>query len=752
MNKEKEKLKRYFPLHLKLLGIILLFLIFLTMTFSISAYVTAKNHLMDELELKKNILYVQIIEPYKKKSNSDFINYINTEHFIKLLEFIDVMSFLILDSNDKVFYSNYPEDISAKIINDVTDENKKRYLKEKGYDANLTSALYQQQQSYDYQIYISENHEYKGTFYASLSLEKFHKSMAKVLLSTIIIFLIVLFISIIIFLYASKAITKPIRLLKNAAEKVANGDFNNAVDFTSDDEIGLLASSFNDMTAKLKEFHVMRVDQIKRLNEELTQKNTELEGSYEETEATNEELETTNEELIATNEELEIANRDLFAMAQDLKKSKEELEGNMIVVNSANEELRVLNKMKTSFLGMASHELKTPLVMIKGYAELILDTKSESMEGSIKEMVSHILKGADTLNSIIHDMLDITKIEAKELKLHIVPVELKLILDTIALEMKEVANKRKQVLSVGDFPKVNILADAPQVHRVLIHLVSNAIKFTPDHGKITVSADIVKDNVLTSIYKEDSDLDFIDITIEDTGIGIDKAEQNRIFDVFYEVGDIDHHRTSKSAYLGKGSGLGLTICKGIVEAHRGRIWVESEEVNLKTFPGSKFHVVLPLKSKKVKALEEKPILKKEAKIKVEKPIDEKQKELPKKKPKVLLIEDEQDIIMLTTLILKDKYTLEICDNGADGIKKAFEFKPNVILLDIYMKGLNGYEVCTILKANEKTKNIPIAMFTAGTQKYEMERGYKAGVDDYITKPFNPKDLTERIDKLVSGKE
>ncbi|MFC1855176.1 response regulator [Thermodesulfobacteriota bacterium] len=749
---DNNKVTYFFPLHLKLLGVILLFLVILTIFFSVGTYLSRKSHLNSELKAKRGILEALIVKQYESKSQAEFLEYIKTEPFIHAKEAIHLISFLIIDANDSIVYSSYTDDTTKNIIKKVTEENKKRYLIEKGEYSYFTTTLAPDTQTYDYQICLKKDHAYNGIVYISVSLERFQGEMAKVLLAILIISFIVFFLSTVIFLYSTKAITKPIRLLKNAAENVANGKLDILVDFTSDDEIGLLANSFNIMTDKLKEFNEIQIDQIKNLNNELIMKNVELESSYEEIEAANEELETTNEELISTNEELEIANKDLFTMAQDLKESKVELEKNMMIVNEANEELRMLNRMKTSFLGMASHELKTPLVMIKGYAELILDSRDIKLEDSTAEMVSHILKGADTLNNIIKDMLDITKIEAKELKLHIVPVELKLIIETVALEMLEVARKRKITISIDEAPKHSALVDAPQIHRVLVHLVSNAIKFTPDNGKIKISANKVKDPILDSMYKNQEPNEYIDISIADSGIGIEKSEHDRIFDVFYEIGDIDHHRTSKIAYLGKGSGLGLTICKGIVEAHCGRIWVESEEVNLKTFPGTTFHVLLPFKrlltAEKVVAVEEP---KEKEPIKIEPPKKpETEIPIPKKRPKILLVEDDNDIVELTTLILEDKYNIEVTSNGADGIKKAFEFKPHLILLDIYMKGLNGFEVCRILKENDKTKNIPIAMFTAGTQKYEMEKGFKAGVNDYITKPFNPSELVERIEKLIAA--
>ncbi len=734
----KKKKQYSFPIHLKLLGTTLFFLLLLTLAYGYLAFVCEKECSRAVLEEKKHLIDSAIIVRYQELSETAFLEYTNTDVFVDLLLDAEISNLLLINSENKVIYSNYPEQITNQISSDMLNEHTKANLKNAGSKLGIATKYFEKQGVYDYTVYLKKHNKYDGIIYASIGLARFRNEMSTILSSSTIISLLVIIASVLFFISFSKKLTRPIRELNEVATKVASGDFDCKVNFSSNDELGSLASTFNAMIEKLREYHNIQLDQIQMLNEELMQKNMSLEANFSELEATNEELETTNEELIATNEELGMANKDLFAMANELKSSKEKLEENIEMVEAVNEDLKVINSMKSNFLGMASHELKTPLVMIKGYAELILDSSADNLSNSSNEMVTHILKGANLLDAIIRDMLDITKIEAKELKLNLNKVELEMIINTAMFEMNGIAKERTQTLTALKPPSVRVCVDSPQLHRVIIHLITNAIKFTPDEGKITVSAEIVSDHVLSSMFVDEDVDQAVDISIADSGIGIDKSEQKRIFDVFYEIGDINHHRSSKVAYLGKGSGLGLPICKGIIEAHKGRIWVESPGSDMEKFPGSTFHIVLPLPK-------EESFAKGEVTVVTE---DVSEQELPAKKQKILLIEDEIDIVELTEMVLRSKYTLEAVDNGADGIKKAFSFKPDLILLDIYMKGLNGFEVCAILKENEVTKNIPIAMFTAGTQTYEVEKGYEAGVDDYITKPFKPRELLDRIEALL----
>ncbi|WP_298269298.1 ATP-binding protein [Geobacter sp.] len=268
-------------------------------------------------------------------------------------------------------------------------------------------------------------------------------------------------------------------------------------------------------------------------------------------------------------------------------------------------DLARLNKMKDSFLGIASHELKTPLTVIMGYAELILSDLPDKLDQNILEMIQNIANAAARLDGIVKDMVDISMIDEKRLHLRLDEVNVnQLVMDSVN-ELRFFVSMRKQQIDVElDEAIPSIKGDRVRLMQLLSNVIGNSIKFTPDAGKIMISTrskyllrskqhptsepipqvvNIGKDQHL-----------YVEITVADTGIGIDLDDQLRIFDKFYEVGNIEEHSSGKVAFKSRGAGLGLSIAKGIVEMHGGEVWVESPGYNPEQFPGSTFHIVLPL--------------------------------------------------------------------------------------------------------------------------------------------------------------
>jgi PAS domain S-box-containing protein len=289
------------------------------------------------------------------------------------------------------------------------------------------------------------------------------------------------------------------------------------------------------------------------------------------------------------------------AIFRDVTKEREIVKN----LEKSAEDLLRLNKMKDSFLGLASHELKTPLTVIMGYSELILSDMVGMVDKTLLEMVENIANAAGRLDSIIKDMVDVSMIDEKRLQLKIEEVNLNRLIEISVNELRFFFSLRKQEIDLRLDETIPIIkGDSYRLIQLLSNVLNNAIKFTPDGGTITVTTSAKY--LLRSKKPDESDHMppvvnigkehhlYVEVTVEDTGIGIDREEQVRIFEKFYEVGNIEEHSTGKVAFRGKGTGLGLAIAKGIVEIHGGDIWVESQGYNPDSCPGSVFHILLPL--------------------------------------------------------------------------------------------------------------------------------------------------------------
>jgi PAS domain S-box-containing protein len=261
-------------------------------------------------------------------------------------------------------------------------------------------------------------------------------------------------------------------------------------------------------------------------------------------------------------------------------------------------DLARLNSMKDSFIGLASHELKTPLTVIMGYSELIVTDMAELLEPTVKEMVENILRASHRLDTIVRDMIDVTMIDQRRLELRLKEVPLNSLVETAAADLKLFTTVRNQriLLDLDDnLPLVK--ADPDRLIQLFTNVIGNAIKFTPDGGSISVSTRLrtrtPSQHGSTSPVAGSGNV-FVEVTVADTGIGIDGEDIQKIFDKFYEVGNIDHHTSGKTAFNAKGAGLGLAIAKGITDMHGGSIWAESPGYDPQHNPGSIFHILLPL--------------------------------------------------------------------------------------------------------------------------------------------------------------
>jgi len=264
----------------------------------------------------------------------------------------------------------------------------------------------------------------------------------------------------------------------------------------------------------------------------------------------------------------------------------ESLERKVRELRAANKRLMELDSLKSDFIVLVSHELRTPLTLVSGYSHLLAEQVANKNDLVPAQTIAGIAEGLQSgvarMQDVINEIISVVRISSGTLDLSLGPVRLTKVIADMQKTYGETCRKRNLKLNVGDFSNLPLIqGDGRRIQAAVEHVVGNAVKYTPDGGEITIIGHDVQGKA-------------VDIVISDTGIGIPLEEQRHIFEQFYTLGAIQHHSTSKSAFQGGGLGLGLAIAKGIVEAHNGRIWVESERRDPETLPGSTFHILLPL--------------------------------------------------------------------------------------------------------------------------------------------------------------
>lgn len=279
------------------------------------------------------------------------------------------------------------------------------------------------------------------------------------------------------------------------------------------------------------------------------------------------------------------------------KRLVDHLEQKIQELTLANTTLMHNAKMKSRFIDLAAHELRTPLAVLHGYVSLLTIPGNKFIQGADQntmEIIDGIATGIDRLRGIVQDMLDVTRIEAKTLQLHHSPLSLPDLFHKIEKEFTPAIQRRHQTLLIRTAHHLpTVWADGERVVQILRNLVSNAIKYTPDYGTVEVKAQLLEQYQLPGRNGQPAN-NFIKITVSDTGVGIAPEQQTHIFEHFYEVRELEYHSTSKTDFMGSGAGLGLPIARGVAETHGGALLVESEAHDPERCPGSNFHLILPV--------------------------------------------------------------------------------------------------------------------------------------------------------------
>ncbi|HWZ97343.1 MAG TPA: response regulator [Candidatus Dormibacteraeota bacterium] len=390
--------------------------------------------------------------------------------------------------------------------------------------------------------------------------------------------------------------------------------------------------------------------------------------------------------------EVQEANRRLEAANQELIKAKEEAERG--------------SKFKDQFLSTMSHELRTPLNAVLGFSDLLSDERYGPLNERQKRYISHIHTGGKHLLTLISDILDLSKIEAGRMELAPENLSLELAFSEVLSVMRPLGDKKSHTLSQQVQPGLVVRADATRFRQVLMNLLGNAIKFTPEGGRIEINALRVGENVR--------------IEVRDNGPGIPPEEQKRIFEAFY--------RLRESGARTEGTGLGLAITHRLVELHGGELTLESEVGH-----GSCFHFMLP------------------AALGFHQVISSKTLVLPSaaRLPRVLVIEDDRAAAQLIQAQLTSTgYEVLLCHEPQKALEYAIQFQPGAITLDIVMKPKNGWEVLTQLKRDARTAQIPIIVVSILDQP---GMGTLLGADEYLVKPVEKSSLLAALARRINAK-
>jgi signal transduction histidine kinase len=251
-----------------------------------------------------------------------------------------------------------------------------------------------------------------------------------------------------------------------------------------------------------------------------------------------------------------------------------------------NSVLRQLDRNKLEFIQVAAHELRTPLTVLSGYVEILRSFPEVKTNARLREAIDRMMSGADRIQEVVNMMLDVTRIDSELLTIGSEPFPIRLLVGDVVHGFMEATRVRRITLMEeyqDDTP--DIYGDISLIQKALYHLVVNAIKYTPDGGSVSIR---------TSPCILDEEVAGAEITIQDTGIGIDEEHHELIFEKFYQVGEVALHSSGKTTFKGGGPGLGLALVRGVARAHGGKVWVESPGHDETLLPGSTFHFQLPV--------------------------------------------------------------------------------------------------------------------------------------------------------------
>ncbi|HEY9612840.1 response regulator, partial [Allocoleopsis sp.] len=437
---------------------------------------------------------------------------------------------------------------------------------------------------------------------------------------------------------------------------------------------------------------------------------------------------------------------ELRVVANAFNSMASQLQESFTTLEAKNAELKELDKLKDEFLANTSHELRTPLNGIIGIAESLIDGAAGQLPPQAIANLSLITSSGRRLSNLVNDILDLAKLKHKNIELQIKPVGVREIADVVLTLSQPLISQKPLQLINSISPELPLVeADENRLQQIFYNLIGNAIKFT-DSGTIEVRSELVNgqdsgargdDLIATNDQQLKPDNRQIAITVTDTGIGIPADKLDRIFESFEQVDGSTGREYS-------GTGLGLTITKQLIELHGGKICVTS-----KIGEGSQFTFTLPVSQNQVQTISEVSPLRSIAplqKLTNEPLIANEALTAESGEFKILIVDDEPiNLQVLVNNLSLEHYAITQATNGIEALAIIERgFQPDLILLDVMMPRMTGYEVARKLREKFLAIELPIVMLTAKTQTSDIVEGFIAGANDYLTKPFSKNELLARI--------
>jgi signal transduction histidine kinase/ligand-binding sensor domain-containing protein/DNA-binding response OmpR family regulator len=440
----------------------------------------------------------------------------------------------------------------------------------------------------------------------------------------------------------------------------------------------------------------------------------------------------------------------LFAMLYSLRRyelNRQKLKHNWQLKQLEAEKYQEIDHMKSRFFANISHEFRTPLTLIKGPVQLMM---SRDFTGNITKQYQLILRNTNRLLQLINQLLDLSRLDTGKMTLTAGPENIIPLLKGLTYAFESLARQKDIDLQFQSCTsEIEVYIDRDKFEKIITNLLSNAFKFTPEGGKVGVEVKHPPDSPLNRGHSVISPLekgDCILITITNTGPGIPASQLDRIFDRFYQADDSLQRRQ-------EGSGIGLALTKELTELHHGKIGVESSLGKETTFT-----VYLPLennhfqpeeiRSETNEIVSDDDISLMLDELLTAEDITEKLLTPNGDFPNLLIVEDNQDMREYLCNCLEDNYVIIQAENGEKGFQFALKQSPDIIISDVMMPGMDGFQFCSKIKSDQRTSHIPVILLTAKASGESKIEGLETGADDYLTKPFDKRELRVRLKNLI----